>query len=156
MTSRIRRLTLILAAVLAIVLVRWCALTPYVVETDSMSPTLDAGDVAVIDRLSPRWADLGRNDLLVFRRGDELVLKRVVGVPGDVVAIRDALLYVNAKRVREPYVDHATIDGVYFGPVEVPPGHVFVLGDRREGSIDSRTYGPVPLSAVQGRVLVHW
>ena len=92
MTSRIRRVTLILAAVLAIVLVRWCALTPYVVETDSMSPTLDAGDVAVIDRLSPRWADLGRNDMLVFRRGDELVLKRVVGVPGDVVAIRDALL----------------------------------------------------------------
>jgi signal peptidase I len=68
--------------------------------------------------------------------------------------MRDAALYVNNARVREPYVDHRSIDGTYFGPVRVPADTVFVLGDRRAGSIDSRAYGSVPVGALTGRVAV--
>jgi signal peptidase I len=77
----------------------------------------------------------------------------VVAVGGDRVALEYAVLVVNGRPVSEPYVDHSRIDGTYFGPVTVPAGHVFVLGDNRFGSIDSRVYGPVPLDAVTGRVL---
>jgi signal peptidase I len=68
------------------------------------------------------------------------------------VAIADAVLLVDGREVPEPYVDAATIDGVYFGPVTVPPGTVFVMGDDREFSVDSRSFGPVPQDRVDGRV----
>lgn len=61
-------------------------------------------------------------------------------------------MLVNGRRRTEPYVDQRAVDSVYFGPVTVPDGTVFVLGDNRGESIDSRSYGPVPLEAVVGRV----
>jgi signal peptidase I len=72
------------------------------------------------------------------------------------VAIRDAELVVDEQRVDEPYVDHASIDGVYFGPVTVPAGSVFVMGDHRETSIDSRSYGPIRLGDLDGRLLLRF
>ena len=70
------------------------------------------------------------------------------------VAIKDAELFVDEHRVDEPYVDHASIDGVYFGPVTVPAGSVFVMGDHRETSIDSRSYGPIRAADIDGRLLL--
>jgi signal peptidase I len=81
------------------------------------------------------------------------MIKRVVGVAGQRVAIEDAQLVVDRRPVDEPYVDHRTIDGVYFGPVTVPAGTVFVMGDHREVSIDSRAYGPIAISAIKGRMV---
>ena len=80
-------------------------------------------------------------------------IKRVVAVAGQSVAIHDAELVVDGRTVDEPYVDHASIDGVYTGTVTVPDGMVFVLGDHRETSIDSRVYGPIPTTVVNGRLL---
>jgi signal peptidase I len=69
------------------------------------------------------------------------------------VGIADSALVVNGRRPAERYVkDARLIDGEYFGPIRVPRGEVFVLGDRRSDSIDSRTFGPVPESALIGRV----
>ena len=83
-------------------------------------------------------------------------IKRVVAVGGQQVAIRDAELYVDGTLVREPQVDLSRIDGLWFGPVTVPERTVFVLGDARSGSVDSRVYGPVPLGSIVGRVTVVW
>ena len=96
-----------------------------------------------------------RGDLVTFAfPGDDgLSVKRVVGVAGDVVAIRDALLYVDDRLVAEPYVDHESVDALYYGPVTVPEGTVLVLGDRRAVSVDSRDDGPVPLAALEGTVV---
>jgi signal peptidase I len=143
---------LVLAALLG---VREFVLTPVAVHGVSMEPTVHDGTALVA-----RWADPGdlrRGQLVVFRDPQgALALKRVVGVAGDRVAIRDAVLEVNGRPVREPYVDESRIDGTYFGPVQVPAGTVFVMGDNRAPSIDSRIYGPIAFNRVIGRVLVTW
>jgi signal peptidase I len=120
-----------------------------------MRPTLRRGDDVLLDKLGPRLRDPRRRELVTFASPQDgaLVLKRVVAVAGDTVEIRDAVLYVNDARVDEPEVDLAAFDATYFGPVCVPAGQVFVLGDNRAGSVDSRTYGGVDVDAVTGRVL---
>jgi signal peptidase I len=145
----------LLAVLALVVLARGVAAEPVTVSSDSMLPTLARGDTVLLDKLTPRWAEVEPGQLVAFSSPDDgaPTLKRVVGVAGDVVAVRDAVLHVNDERVEEPYVDHASVDGSYFGPVPVPEGTVFVLGDNRANSIDSRDYGPVPLDRVTGRVL---
>ena len=107
-------------------------------------------------KLGFRARDPRRGDVIVFRAppSGELMIKRVAAVAGDQVGIEDGELVVNRHRTAQPYVDHSTVDGTYFGPVHVPRGAVWVLGDARFGSVDSRTYGSVPVDAIVGRVLV--
>jgi signal peptidase I len=127
----------------------------YPARSHSMAPTINRGDRVLVDKVGWRLGGLGRGDLIVFTSpvdGERLV-KRVVAVGGDTVAIDDAFLVINGRRVSEPYVDHSRIDGTYFGTFTVPPGHLFVLGDNRFGSIDSRVFGPIPVDAVTGRLL---
>jgi signal peptidase I len=124
---------------------------PMRVPTGSMQPTLRPGDHVLLEKLGA--AD--RGDLVVFTRRDgDLFLKRVVAVSGDEVGIEDGYLVVNGHTVEEPYVDHRVLDGVYFGPVTVPPGSVFMMGDNRADSVDSRTFGPVRRDTIVGRVMV--
>jgi signal peptidase I len=77
----------------------------------------------------------------------------VVALAGDRVGLADGRLVVNGHRRPEAYVDLASVDGVYFGPEVVPAGSVFVMGDDRADSVDSRDFGPVALDRVLGRVL---
>ncbi|WP_130012504.1 signal peptidase I [Serinicoccus sediminis] len=140
----------VLTAVLA---VRTWVVTPFEVVSDSMAPTLPEGSTVLVERVSLTWQDPGRQDLVLFDSADGPVIKRVVGTEGDTVRIEDAVLQVNGEPVHEPYVDLATLDGVFFGPVVVGEDQLFVLGDNRFDSIDSRTYGPIPVDAVRGRVI---
>ena len=132
---------------------RALVLTPFEVASDSMAPTLQPGSTILVDRLSLHWDDVDHQDLVLFDGVDGPTVKRVVGLAGERIEILDAVLHVDGVPVEEPYVDDVTLDGVFFGPVEVPADHVFVLGDNRFDSIDSRRLGPVPLEAVTGRVL---
>lgn len=148
---RVRFLLAMVLVLAAVLLVRAAVAAPTRIAGDSMSPTLDRGDVALVRKVA---VTPHRGDLVVFRSPDDGAdtIKRVVGMPGDEVAIRDAVLYVDDVVVEEPFVDGESIDGLYYGPVTVPPGRLLVLGDNRANSIDSRSYGPVPLEAVTGRV----
>lgn len=143
------------ATVAAVALVRGVALEPRLVSSPSMEPTLHVGSTVLVDKLTIRWREVGIGDVVVFTSPEDGhdAVKRVVAVEGQTVALRDAVLHVDGVAVHEPQVDLSRIDGTWFGPVTVPDGAVFVMGDSRAGSIDSRIYGAVPLADVQGRVV---
>jgi signal peptidase I len=145
------------AAVLAllVLLLAVSVSEPFTVRSSSMAPTLHTGDQILAERLTPRFGHLERGDLVVFRAPATraLLVKRVVALAGDRVGLADGRLVVNGHRRPEAYVDLASVDGVYFGPEVVPAGSVFVMGDDRADSVDSRDFGPVALDRVLGRVL---
>lgn len=132
---------------------------PFVAEvfripSESMSPTLETGDSVLAAKFAYRFSDPERGDLAVFDGPDGTTIKRVVGLAGDVVAVRDGVLVVNGEPKREPYVDYGLTDSSFFGPERVPKDHVFVMGDNRSNSLDSRAFGPVPREDLTGRVLM--
>ncbi len=131
---------------------------PFVVEalripSESMVPTLEVGDRVLVNKFIYRFEDIGRGDLTLFEGHDgEATIKRVVGLPGDRIAVRDGVLFVNGESRKESYVDYRLADSTFFGPEKVPEGHVFVMGDNRTNSRDSRDFGPVPEEDVLGKV----
>jgi signal peptidase I len=152
-----RRLVLALVAVvLAVVVVRAEAIEAVTIGSESMAPTLRHGGTALLEKISLRVRAPRRGEVVGFRSPEDgrLTIKRVVALAGDTVEIRDAVLYVDDRVVVEPQVDQAADDGTYFGPVTVPPGAVFLLGDNRADSIDSRSYGAVPVADLRGRVIL--
>ncbi|MFF2720181.1 signal peptidase I [Streptomyces sp. NPDC058011] len=148
----------------------WAAVVykPYAVPTDSMSPTVNAGDRVLAERID--GADVRRGDVVVFTDsawGATPMVKRVVGVGGDTVVCcdRDGRLTVGGTPVEEPYIDRGPAAAGAPAPAspqnfsaKVPKGQIFLLGDERSTSLDSRVHledagqGSVPLSAVQARV----
>lgn len=142
---------IVLVAVLLVM-----AVEPLRVTSGSMSPTLTAGDQIVIDKVSGHWRPPTVGDLVVFREPvhRELVIKRVVALGGQTVALENGTLFVDRARRVEPHVDLTGVDWMYFGPVTVPPDALFVLGDNRYGSVDSRTYGSIRVDEVVGRVVL--
>ena len=144
----------VVVVVAGVVIVRTEFLDTVTVSSDSMAPTLCTGDVLLVARQSnPGSVEDG--DIVTFTSPQDgaQTIKRVVGTAGQTVAIKDAELFVDGRRVDEPYVDHASIDGVFTPTYTVPDGTVFVMGDHRETSIDSRLYGPIPTSAIDGTLL---
>jgi signal peptidase I len=121
------------------------------VGSDSMSPTIAGGDLVLLDR---GGGAVERMDVVAVEHPDTgvLLVKRAVALGGDSVSIEDGVLVVDAVPVCEPAIDPARLDGVWFGPVTVPPGELFLLGDDRAGSIDSRVFGTVSAGAVRGLV----
>jgi signal peptidase I len=116
-----------------------------------MSPTLSEGDLVLLVR---NGSAMQRMEVVAVEQPDTggLLVKRAVGLGGDQVSIEDGVLVVNGAAVCEPAVDPVRLDGVWFGPVTVPPGELFLLGDDRDSSIDSRAFGTVPELDVRGRV----
>ena len=141
---------------------------PYQIEQVSMEPTVEPGQYVLVDKLSPIWSDYKRGDVIVFnppagyseQDGQNIpFIKRIIGVAGDLVEVKDNSVYVNGVKLAEPYV----FDGQPTTPLSnesswrVPQGDLFVLGDHREQSQDSRVFGPIPKSTVIGRAwLRYW
>ena len=139
-----------------VVLVRVHVATPVRVSSQSMTPTLQPGDVVLVTLGGVDVDDLRRGELVTFRNpqtGEES-LKRVVALPGQTVAVIDAVLHVDGRPVDEPYVDFSEWDGMFTARVSVPEGSVYLLGDNRVRSVDSRDFGPVAGDDLHGRVLV--
>jgi signal peptidase I len=127
------------------------------VDGSSMFPTFLDGQYVLVDRISTRWAPLQRGDVVVFyypKDPSQEFIKRLVGLPGDVVQINEGRVYINQTLVTETYIAAAPR---YNGKWVVPPGEYFVLGDNRNNSSDSHDWGTVPRSHIIGRaVLVYW
>jgi signal peptidase I len=129
------------------------------VEGQSMEPNLHTDQRLVIEKLSYRFHSPSRFDIVVLRvssQGDELLIKRVIGLPGETVEFRDGSVYIDGQQLDEPYVSQTTRSG-RSGLVVVPPLHVFVMGDNRSHSNDSRSFGPIPVENILGRAwLSYW
>ena len=154
MTVR-RALLAVGAAAVALAVLLVSGLLPFQtirVPSDSMTPTVASGDHLLLDKRHP--ADVAVGDVVVVHDPLDpggLIVKRVVAVGGDSIGFEDGILVRNGRPVTEPYTGDF-LDGVYYGPDVVPPGQLYLLGDNRFDSIDSRHFGPVPVAAVVGRV----
>jgi signal peptidase I len=141
------------------------------IPSGSMRDTLLEGDYIMVNRFvfaQPSFElerrilpvrELRRGDVVVFRQPQEPemdYIKRLIGVPGDMIKIQRGYVYVNGRRLKEPYVSQDNRDGANYGPLTVAPDHYFVLGDNRDDSYDSRAWGQVHRNLIKGRALLIW
>jgi len=133
---------------------------PVKIVGNSMAPLLSDHDAIVINRLVYYFEPVHRGDVVVFRYPldpAESFIKRIVGLPGETVQIHQGLVYVNGNWLSEPYVLSQCEDLSDFGPVQVPGGSYFVLGDCRGRSSDSRVFGTVAGRFIEGRAaFAYW
>jgi signal peptidase I len=128
------------------------------VEGQSMEPSLHTDQRLVVEKLSYRFRGPQRFEIVVLKlpsQGDELLIKRVIGLPGETIEIHDGQVYVNGEPLEESFVQGDTFPG-RVESVIVPPLHVYVLGDNRNHSNDSRSFGPVPIENIVGRAWVSY
>jgi signal peptidase I len=129
------------------------------VEGQSMEPNLHSDQRLVVEKVSYRFHGPQRFDVVVLRlpsQGEELLIKRVIGLPGETVEFKNGRVYINGEQLVEPFTMDETRPGRN-GQVTVPPLHIYVLGDNRDRSNDSRSFGPVPIDNVVGRAwLSYW
>lgn len=129
------------------------------VDGQSMEPNLHADQRLVVEKISYRFHAPQRFDIVVIKppsQGNELLIKRLIGLPGERIDIRDGHVYIDGEMLEEPYLTQQTQSGRH-DRLTVPPLHVYVLGDNRNHSNDSRSFGPVPIEDVVGRAwLSYW
>ncbi|MDN7241267.1 signal peptidase I [Planococcus sp. N028] len=150
-------------------IIRFFFFTPIVVDGESMMPTLEHGDRMIVNKIGYNIGEPDRFDIVVFHAPEEKdYIKRIIGLPGDHVAYEDDQLYINGEPVDEPYLDYYkeditgtltedfTLEEI-IGEETIPEGHVFVMGDNRRASKDSRMIGEVPIDEVIGSTsFVFW
>lgn len=133
---------------------------PVKVEGTSMAPLLSDQERIFINKFVYRFEPIQRRDVVVFwypLDRSKSFIKRVIGLPGETVEIRQGVVYVNGHAVQEPYVPPQYEDMSDFGPIRVPKDSYFVMGDHRISSNDSRVFGPVPSEYIYGRaVFAYW
>lgn len=130
----------------------------HIVHGHSMEPNIHTNERLIAEKLSYRFDLPQRGDVVIISRegGQERLIKRVVGLPGETVEIRQSQLYINGRLFPEPYLSTATHQDD-FAAITVPPNHVFVLGDNRNNSNDSRYFGSVAVDQITGRAwLAYW
>jgi len=160
------------AALLVAVLVRTFALAAYYIPSGSMMPTIEVHDRILVDKLFFSWHAIHEGEIVVFHRpatatmcadpGENTLVKRVVALPGQSLYSVGDSLYVNGRRLVEPYLPKTGPLGVPIPgatptrPFRVPAGEFFVMGDNRSDSCDSRYWGPIKGSSVIGEAILRW
>ncbi|QFT88303.1 Signal peptidase I V [Bacillus sp. THAF10] len=156
--------------ILIIIFVRALFFSNYVVEGHSMNPTLEQGNFLMVNKMVYAFSQPERFDVIVFRQEGQDVnyVKRVIGLPGDEIEYIKDILYVNGQPVMEPFIssDDLKVFGGNFtgdfsleeltGVEKVPKGHVFVIGDNRLSSFDSRHFGYVAVKDIVGKVHIRY
>jgi signal peptidase I len=159
----------IVGAILLALVVKVFLLQAFYIPSLSMSPTLRVGDRVLVNKLSYRLHDVNRGDVIVFERpASETsstipdLIKRVVGLPGESISFIDGAVYVDGKRLDESYLSAGTVTSsanapnkcTAEAPCVVPSGQVWVMGDNRSDSKDSRYFGSIDESTIVGRAFV--
>jgi signal peptidase I len=148
------------AAFVLAILIQQFIVKPFAIPSPSMEPTLVEGDRVLVSRLSYHFRSPKRGDVVVFHPplvGDsEPYIKRVVAIAGDTVAVHDGQLWLNGVAQDEPFIkEHPIVVG--FAEVTVPTGYVWVMGDNRNNSGDSRKFGVVSVDSIIGVAFaIYW
>jgi signal peptidase I len=166
--ARVQGVLLAVAVIVIVGLLRAFVVTSFEVPAAAMERTLHGctgceSDVVMVNRLSYRFSDVSRTDVVVFDRPraapttDKELIRRVIGLPGETVSAHGGRVFIGAKALAEPYVNSTCRGTAAFAPVKIPAGHYFVMGDNRCASADSRTFGTVAKQSIVGRaVMVMW
>lgn len=153
-------------AVAVALLIQTFLVQAFRIPSESMEPTLQDGDRVLVNKLSYRGGVPNRGDVVVFHRppsfpaqiGEpEDLIKRVIGLPGDTLLTVNGQLYVNNRELIEPYLTEGTATTMIESPIVIPEGEVFLLGDNRTNSTDSRMFGSVSVDSIVGRAfMIMW
>jgi signal peptidase I len=151
----------ILAVAFALVFgfVRPFVLEAFRIPSESMVPTLLVGDRVFVNKFIYRFAEPERGDVVVFESvngGEEDLIKRIVAVAGDEIEVRNGTLLVNGEEQEEPYLNENPSFNDSYEQTEVPEGYVFVMGDNRGNSADSRVFGLLPVENIEGEAFVRF
>jgi signal peptidase I len=169
--SLVEWVAVIVGALIVALVVKTFLFQAFFIPSASMEPTLEEGDRVLVNKLSYDLHDVRRGDVVVFELpkdqigadGIKDLIKRVIGLPGDVIETRDGVVYINDRRLDEPYLPEGTLTGdpsngnnPEIERQTVPEGTVFVMGDNRANSHDSRyaDRGPIPIDTLVGRAFV--
>lgn len=167
--SMVEWVVVIVGAVVVALVIKAFLVQAFYIPSGSMEPTLDIQDRVLVNKLSYKLHDVNRGDIVVFGRpdtegSDEIkdLIKRVVALPGESVVIKDNHVYIDGQRLVEPYLPDGTRTSTDSSPRKctsenpcvVPDGDVWVMGDNRTNSRDSRWFGPIPESKIVGRAFV--
>ncbi len=133
---------------------------PVKVEGTSMNPLLSDQERIFINKFVYHFEPIERGDVIVFwypLDRSKSFIKRVVGLPGESIEIRDGHVYINGQELADQYVPAGYLDGSTYAPHHIPSDDYFVMGDHRDSSNDSRVFGPVPRQFIYGKaVFAYW
>jgi signal peptidase I len=161
----------IVAAVLLAAGMREFVVQPFSIPSSSMVPTLQRGDRILVLKAFFSWHDLREGDIVVFTRpprdqcggpADDDLVKRVIALPGQTIYSAGGTIYVDGRRLAEPYLPRLDPLGPPIpgatrkDPFRVPRGEFYMMGDNRQDSCDSRYWGPIRGSSIVGRVVLLW
>lgn len=169
---------LLLAALVVAILIKTFVIQPFYIPSESMLPTLEINDRVMVSKLSYRFGEIQPGDLIVFETGPEVelslseaavqavldalgirtsgeedLIKRVIAVGGDEIEIVGNQVVVNGNPLHEPYLA-GEVNMADMSPRQIPEGQVWVMGDNRDASSDSRVFGPIEESAVVGEAVL--
>ncbi len=149
----------LVGAVLVALILRASLFQAFWIPSESMETTLLTNDRVLVNKVSYRLHEINRGDIVVFERPVQEpgeirdLIKRVIALPGETVEATEGSVYINGQRLVEPYLDPG-VTTTDFPPTVVPEGEIFVMGDNRGNSQDSRAFGTVPEERVVGRAFV--
>ncbi len=153
-------MTIIVAFALVFGVVQPFIVQAFRIPSGSMIPTLEIKDRVLANKFIYRFTEPERGDIVVFDSiedsDEDTLIKRVVGVEGDEIRVQGGLLFVNGQPQEEPYLNEDEPFRGYYGPTTVPEDHVFVMGDNRANSADSRVFGPVPYENIKGEAFARF
>lgn len=140
--------------VAVVVIIRSFIVTPIIVNGSSMYPTLEHGEYMLLDKISYRFNEIKRGEIIVFEYDNERLIKRVIGLPGEKVEVKNGDLYINDKLHKEDYLNETTMD-FNFADLGldniIPENYYFVMGDNRDESKDSRLIGFISKDVIIGK-----
>ncbi|SEO70365.1 signal peptidase I [Amphibacillus marinus] len=156
---------LFMTFLLLFVFIKAYVFSSFVVDGISMEPTLKDGNMIMVNEMVYTYQAIDHFDIIVFKNEDgSYFVKRVIGLPGDQVEMKEGHLYLNGNKIEESYINYIQIDSILMdfnleeitGESHIPAGKLFVLGDNRERSLDSRNFGFINQESVVGKVDLHY